>query len=282
MWLKKYRPKHALCPHKLDYCDTCAGLKKEIQSCEMKLKRIVQSGSSSAENIGTVEDNKKGFQESLENHKKQAHDSHESHLNDVKKCKEDWAKIVALERDPNADPVELLNLKNKFVLVIGADYQQSKLIPYWGYSPQPGVTYYLQKMNYDVFGIVDARDDKGYVYMIPETIGPKNTDHTMSYLKHYLTQTGAVPLWVEKIHLYMDNAGSTNKNFYMVGFCQELVQHGLFSSFRLSFMIAGHTKFSVDRKLLILIIFQMSLMLMISKLSSVSMQKCLSIAMVKS
>jgi hypothetical protein len=26
-WLKKHRPKYAVCPHKLDYCDTCAGLK---------------------------------------------------------------------------------------------------------------------------------------------------------------------------------------------------------------------------------------------------------------
>lgn len=42
----------------------------------------------------------------------------------------------------------------------------------------------------------------------------------------------------------MDNAGSTNKNFYMVGFCQEIVQHGFFLPLELSFMIAGHT---VDR-----------------------------------
>ena len=34
-WLKKHRPKHAIYPHKLDYCDTCASLKNEIQSAEM-------------------------------------------------------------------------------------------------------------------------------------------------------------------------------------------------------------------------------------------------------
>ena len=45
----------------------------------------------------------------------------------------------------------------------------------------------------------------------------------------------------------MDNAGSTNKNFYFVAFMQEMVQQKLFDHFRLSFMIAGHTKFSVDR-----------------------------------
>ena len=33
----------------------------------------------------------------------------------------------------------------------------------------------------------------------------------------------------------------------MTAFCQELVSQKIFSFFRLSFMIAGHTKFNVDR-----------------------------------
>ena len=102
-------------------------------------------------------------------------------------------------------------------------------------------------MSYDVFGIVDCRDDQGHVYLIPETIGPKNTDHTLSYLTHYLHESGAVPNWVTHIHLFLDNACSTNKNCFMTAYCQEMVQQGVVNFFRLSFMIAGHTKFSVDR-----------------------------------
>ena len=33
----------------------------------------------------------------------------------------------------------------------------------------------------------------------------------------------------------------------MTAFCQELVQQNIFTFFRLSLMIAGHTKFNVDR-----------------------------------
>ena len=102
-------------------------------------------------------------------------------------------------------------------------------------------------MSYDVFGIIDCRVGKGHVYLVPETIGPKNTDHTMSYILHFITESGNVPSWMKRIHLFMDNAGSTNKNYYMAGFCQELVQQGICSFFRISFMIAGHTKFNVDR-----------------------------------
>ena len=102
-------------------------------------------------------------------------------------------------------------------------------------------------MSYDVFGIVNCPTDEGYVYLIPETIGPKNTDHTMSYLYHFLRESDQVPSWVTRIHLFLDNACSTNKNYFMTAFCQELVQQNIFSFFRLSFMIAGHTKFNLDR-----------------------------------
>ena len=31
-WFKKYRPKHVVCPHQEDYCDTCAEMKTKISS----------------------------------------------------------------------------------------------------------------------------------------------------------------------------------------------------------------------------------------------------------
>ena len=72
--------------------------------------------------------------------------------------------MVELDNESGAeDNNELQRLKASFILVICADYQQTKLIPYWGNSPQPGVMYYPQKISYNVFGIVDCRDDQGYV-----------------------------------------------------------------------------------------------------------------------
>ena len=37
-WLKQNRPKHTMYLHKLDYCDTCTGVKNKIQGLEMQLK----------------------------------------------------------------------------------------------------------------------------------------------------------------------------------------------------------------------------------------------------
>ena len=64
---------------------------------------------------------------------------------------------------------------------------------------------------------------------------------------HYLKSSGKVPSWVQKVHIFMDNAGSVNKNQYMMAAALEIVQQGIMDSLRISFMIAGHTKFAPDQ-----------------------------------
>ena len=79
-----------------------------------------------------------------------------------------------------------------------------KLVPYWGFSPQPGSTYYQQKLSHDIFGIVNHGTEKTALYIFDETAGPKNTDHTVSYLEHYVCHSGKDPVWVRRVHFYLD------------------------------------------------------------------------------
>ena len=81
------------------------------------------------------------------------------------------------------------------------------------------------------------------VYLLDERIGPKNTDHTISYTTHYISN---LPDWVRRVDLFLDNTCSTNKNFYLMGWAWEMVQQGQLDFFRVSFLVAGHTKFSPD------------------------------------
>lgn len=83
--------------------------------------------------------------------------------------------------------------------------------------------------------------------MFNELIGPKNTDHTISYLLHYLKSSGKIPSWVKRVQIFMDNAGSTNKNKYLMAAVYEIVQQRVLDFFRISFMVAGHTKFAPDQ-----------------------------------
>ena len=93
------------------------------------------------------------------------------------------AKLLSLSHpdSPERDQ-KLEQLQNSFTLLLSADYQMSKLLPYWGHTLQPSSTYYLQKVSYDVYGIVDHRNRSGHLYLMNETAGPRKTDHTISYL----------------------------------------------------------------------------------------------------
>ena len=249
-WLHKYRPKVAICPHKLDYCDTCAKKNEEIHAKQTTINRLKQTGKASSEDIQSIEDEIKGVKTSLEEHKQTAARSHQYHKEMVERCEKQWKEIKELEDKQELTESEnehLLTRKHVFTLTVSCDYQMSKLVPFWGLSPQPGSTYYLQKLSHDIFGLVNHATDTGSVYLFDERIGPKNTDHTLSYLTHYLCQSGKVSTWIKRLHLFMDSAGSTNKNAYTMGWALEMVEQKKLDFIRISFMIAGHTKFSVDQ-----------------------------------
>ena len=115
-------------------------------------------------------------------HREEAKEAHEYYQKVVKQCSKDWERIAQLSDKPNLqqnEQTELETLKHKFNLVVSADYQM-------------GTT------------------NKSAVYLFDERIGPKNTDHTVSYLTHYLT---SLPDFVRRLHL-LDNASSTNKKCF--------------------------------------------------------------------
>lgn len=58
---------------------------------------------------------------------------------------------------------DLQKKQHAFSLVLSADYQQAKLIPYWGFTAQPGSTYYLQKVSHDLLGIIDHSDNSKHI-----------------------------------------------------------------------------------------------------------------------
>ena len=212
----------------------------DIQRCTQSISRHLQSGSSSTEDFEELKKKKEDLQNDMEEHRKITRESLQYFHHFIERCNKQWCEIVALESSsssPERDQ-KLQQLQNTFTLLLSADYQMSKLLPYWGHSPQPSSTSYLQKVSYDIYGIVDHIDRSGYLYLMNETAGPKNTDLTISYLMHYVKSSGKVPSWV-RVHVFMDNASSTNKNQYMMAAALEIVQLGIMDYLRISFMIAG-------------------------------------------
>ncbi len=194
-----------------------------------------------------LEDEIRCLKQQNENHRAETNQSHVYFVEVTKRCSSEWAEITSLEQKETTlsdeEKATLDGLKSKFNLVLSADFQMSKLVPYWGLSAQPGSTYYLQKLNHDVFGIVNHGSNLSTGYLFDERVGPKNTDHTVSHLTDYISH---LPAWIRRIHLFLDNTRSTNKNFYMMGWAYEMVQQKKVDFLRISFLIAGHTKFTPD------------------------------------
>ena len=148
--LQKLFPSVGICPHKEDYCDTCRSNEIKLKRSTYILRKIKESGNAKEEEVRQLEE---------EVAAKQARDFFNKM---TERCKEDWKAPL---RDESA--------RHRFTLVLSADYQQAKLTPYWGQSPQPGSTYYLMKHSTEIFGIVDHRDDSGHTFLFQRTIRAK-------------------------------------------------------------------------------------------------------------
>ena len=78
----------AICPHKQDYCDTCAKHNTDIHTQQTTLNRIRQSGSASVEDQLSIEAEIKRLEDSLEEHRTRARLSHEHYIEQTKRCEE--------------------------------------------------------------------------------------------------------------------------------------------------------------------------------------------------
>ena len=168
-WLKKHRPKHALCPHMTDDCDTCKELDVKCKSLQATKKPLVESRSAQRNEIQQIETNIKKIETEKKVHKEDAFKAREFHHTMMERCRSVWKKIAEFEQKSTlseADIDQLEALKHQFTLVLSADYQQAKLLPHWGRTAQPGQTYYFQKISHDIFGIVDHHTDQNSICLM--------------------------------------------------------------------------------------------------------------------
>ena len=94
----------------------------------------------------------------LEAHKLTSQKSYKYYIEMVNRCATQWKRIAGLqgkESLSDEEEEEHSRLQEVFSLTLSADYQMSKLVPSWDMSPQPGSTYYLQKVSHNIFEVDD-------------------------------------------------------------------------------------------------------------------------------
>ena len=158
-WLEKHRPKVALHPSMTDYCDSCKHFKEQLSRNQAIMNRYQQSGNATESELQALQETRQHLEEEQKTHKEVATKSQQYYNASKEKCKQQWREITELTGKAARSTKEREDLairQHCFTLAISADYQQSKLIPSWGKTEQPGSTYYLQKVSHYIFGIMDC------------------------------------------------------------------------------------------------------------------------------
>ncbi len=123
------------------------------------------------------------------------------------------------------------------------DYAQQIHYPF--NDQQPGPAYFLTARKCQLFGVCSEAQSKQVNYLIDEAdVTGKGANTTISYVHHFLENYG---VGSSKIKLHCDNCVGQNKNNAFIFYFLWRVITGREKSITLSFMVAGHTKFSCDR-----------------------------------
>lgn len=255
-WLKQYCPRTGIHPHYSDYCSTCSYCDHKIDQIVAAIQKILQGGNANQEEIKLLSDEKIKLTEFLQSHKTIASAEIRHHNNTVALCRQQYQRIKQLEQEELVSDQELKELKSNFKMVLAIDYQQSKLVPYWGMAKQAGETYFLRKLSYTILGIVNhgtyplKESDTSLVpeltrvYVEEEQNGSKNADHLCSSIQKYIEEVGEE--WIKHYVIYLDNA-ATNKNNTVFQWASTFQKHNKLSSIDIRYMVPGHTKFWPDR-----------------------------------
>ncbi|SMN01906.1 hypothetical protein SPONL_198 [uncultured Candidatus Thioglobus sp.] len=123
------------------------------------------------------------------------------------------------------------------------DYAQQIHYPY--NDQQPGPAYFLTARKCQLFGVCSEAQGKQINYLVDEAdVTGKGANTTISYVHHFLENYS---VGAHKIKLHCDNCVGQNKNNAFIFYFLWRVITGREKSVTLSFMVAGHTKFSCDR-----------------------------------
>ncbi|KAL2104400.1 hypothetical protein ACEWY4_001268 [Coilia grayii] len=109
---------------------------------------------------------------------------------------------------------------------------------------QPGPMYFKTPRKCGVFGIACEALPKQVTFLLDECVQTgKGSNCVISLLHFFLENYG---LGEKHMHLHADNCAGQNKNSFVMWYLMWRVLTGRHASIKMSFLLAGHTKFSCD------------------------------------
>jgi len=129
----------------------CAECEEQKKRAEAIFKRLQENGDSSEEQIREYQTLAESYGLLLEEHKTEADRELKYYRQQTNKSRFSYLNIQELFEKKirtKKDNQLLEKLVNEMSFTLSFDYQQSKLTPHWGFSAQPGDTYYLRKLSH--------------------------------------------------------------------------------------------------------------------------------------
>lgn len=109
-WLKAHRPKVGICSHQEDYCDTCSRRKAEIHAKQTAINCLLQSTNADPDEVKRLEDEVTALKQTLENHRKEAQESHKYYTEVIANCSSEWKEMAKLEEKSTLSEDEKVRL----------------------------------------------------------------------------------------------------------------------------------------------------------------------------
>ena len=161
----------------------------------------------------------------------------EAHLRLAKEERERYNAQIAECRNPTTDGNHSSTMHYSF------DYAQQVHFP--NKPQQPGPAFFLTARKCQIFGMACEPLGTQVNYLIDESenVG-KGANATVSLVHHYLANHGQKE---DHLLLHADNCVGQNKNNCLIQYLSYRVLMGQNKTVKLSFMLAGHTKFAPDR-----------------------------------
>jgi hypothetical protein len=172
-------------------------------------------------------------------------DDSRQHLELAKRERQYYKDVIAQTRQ-SIEGMQLVNgqppCSGDFDIHLSFDMAQQVHIP--SNPLQPGPLYFLTPFRIAIFGVMNDTIRKQTNFLIPESVDcGKGANMIVSLLYSYLLSHN---YGQKRLFLHADNCRAQNKNNIMLWFLMFCVLAGFYEEVTYSFLIVGHTKFTVD------------------------------------
>ena len=158
------------------------------------INHLLASAMADPRQVSCLEDEKEALKQALEGHCHEAEQAHKYYVDTAKECGEEWAEIAELDGKSTLTDEEQERLAAKKINCDFSRLPNEQTCSIFG--PVSAAGFYLLPSEIKSRHLRYCEPCDYVLYLLDERIGPKNTEHTISYITQYILN---LPDWVRRV-----------------------------------------------------------------------------------